>query len=76
MKRNEAIEKLKMPTYNPNTLNEDIEYVCKKFEITLEEFNDIIKTPVKHSIDYKNNDRLNELFKPFVKIIKKIATAR
>ena len=65
-----------MPTYNPNTLDEDIDYVCKKFEITLEEFNNIINTPVKYSSDYKNNNRYNELFKPFIKIIKKIATAR
>ena len=42
MTRTEALEKLKMPTYNSKTLDNDIEYVCQKFEISLEEFNKII----------------------------------
>lgn len=76
MTRTEALEKLKMPTYNSKTLDNDIEYVCQKFEISLEEFNKIINIPIKYSSDYKNNNTYNELFKPFIKIIKKIATAR
>ncbi len=76
MTRKEALEKLKLPTYNLKSLNDDIEYFCQKFEISTEQFNKIINMPIKKSSDYKNNDSYNEIFRPIIKIIKKIATNR
>ena len=49
MTREEAEIQLEKPTYNKETIQNEIEYFCKKFEISLEEFNSIMsKKPVAH----------------------------
>jgi hypothetical protein len=52
--RNEALEILKQPTADPKLMEEDKEYVIKKFGITEKDFDDIMNASVKSILDYPN----------------------
>ena len=52
MTRAEALEELKTNPYTPEQAREDKEYVIKKFGLTAEEFENIMKLPVKSHYDY------------------------
>lgn len=54
MTREEALEKLKLPLYTADELQEDLDYVAKKLDFTVAELNEVIAaTPRKHT-DYGN----------------------
>ncbi len=53
MTRNEAIEKLNEPTYDLETQKLDREYVIKKFEITEDEFDEIMNQPPRSHFEFK-----------------------
>jgi N-acetyl sugar amidotransferase len=53
--REEALEEIKKVTYDPLLMQEDKEYVIKKFGITEEAFHDIMNRPTKIFLDYQNN---------------------
>lgn len=55
LSREEAKEQLKTKDYSVKMLNEDLEYVIKKFELTPEKFEAIMKAPIKSFKDYPNN---------------------
>jgi len=48
----EALDELKSEPYPKQVQNEDKEYVIKKFNLTSEEFDDIMKLPLKTYYDY------------------------
>lgn len=50
--REEALEELKKPLYDEKVLNEDIEYLINKFQISRDEFEDIMKAPKKSFSNY------------------------
>lgn len=52
--REEALEILEQPPYDPDQMAQDKEYVAKKMGITEKEFDKIIAKPNKHPEDYKN----------------------
>jgi len=54
MTRDEALEILSKPAYDPEQMQLDKEYVAKKMGITAEEFDEIISQPNKTPADYKN----------------------
>lgn len=54
MTRNEAIELLKQPAYDPDMMEQDKEYIAKKLGISTEEFEEIIAGENKTPQDYKN----------------------
>ena len=54
MTREEALNVLETPPYDPEQMELDKEYVAKKMGITVDEFNDIISQPNKTPKDYKN----------------------
>ena len=54
MTREEALNILETPPYDPEQMELDKEYVAKKMGITVDEFNDIISQPNKTPKDYKN----------------------
>ena len=54
MTRDEALEILSRPPYDPDQMQLDKEYVAKKLGITAEEFDRIIEQPNKTPADYKN----------------------
>ncbi len=64
-----ALEELKQPLYAPDKLREDTEYVIKKLGMTSEEFDAIMKAPVKSYRDYPNDEkRLKFIYKVYNKL--------
>lgn len=53
--REEALEKLITLPYNPDKVESDKEYICKKLGISVEEFNEVMKKPPKNYSDFPNN---------------------
>lgn len=59
--RDEALEELKKPLYDPQLLREHIEYVTKKFGFTREEWNRIMYDKPKTHRDYPSNEGMIKL---------------
>lgn len=55
MTREEALQILEKPSYDPDLMVKDKEYVAKKLGITVQEFDEIIESPNKTPADYKNS---------------------
>lgn len=55
MTREEALQILEKPSYDPDLMVQDKEYVAKKLGITVQEFDEIIESPNKTPADYKNS---------------------
>ena len=49
------MQRLEQPSYDPDLMMQDKEYVAKKLGITVEEFDAIIEGPNKTPADYKNS---------------------
>jgi hypothetical protein len=54
MSRNEAIEKIKEPSYDPDTIDHDFEYIATKLEIPVGELRSYLEMPKKYYWDYRN----------------------
>jgi N-acetyl sugar amidotransferase len=76
--REEAIEELKKPIYDPDKFNEDYEYVIKKIGLSDAEFQHLMKLPAKKHTEYpsyltrhyKYQLVLSKLLKPITKLFK------
>ncbi|HIA12491.1 MAG TPA: N-acetyl sugar amidotransferase [Flavobacteriales bacterium] len=78
MARKDALEEIKQAPYDEEMIKEDYEYVTKKLEYSKEEFESILKAPVKSHFNYKT-DLNSKIFKkyisptnPIVSMIKKL----
>ena len=58
--KEEALKELEQPLYDAKSLEADIEYVCKKFGMTRDEFTAIMKAPVHRHQDFKTDTHLKE----------------
>jgi len=58
MSREEALEKLKKPAYDPETIDHDIEYVATKLGITVDELNSYMDLPKKNYKDYRSQETI------------------
>jgi N-acetyl sugar amidotransferase len=67
LSRDEALEKLKKPAYNPETIDEEFKYIATKLGITVEELREYFTMPKKFYWDYKNQ---LSMFKIGAKILK------
>lgn len=56
--REVALKQLEKPPYNDESVKKETEYLCKKFDISTDEFNEILSRPVKTYRDYPNNEKL------------------
>jgi len=69
--REEAMDILLSKPYNDSEKNMMLEYVLKKLDFNIEEFDDLMKSPPKSFYDYPSNykliDSLNYLSMPFLK---------
>lgn len=54
MAREEALERLATPAYDPETIHQDFEYVATKLGITVEELEKYLNAPNKSFRDYKS----------------------
>lgn len=69
MSREEALEKLKTPAYDPETIEDDFKYVAKKLQITEEELRSYLAAPNKSYKDYRNRESLFVLGAWFLKTL-------
>jgi len=69
--REEALEQLKKPGYDEQILNSDYEFVLKKLGLTSEEFDMIMRAPVKKHTDYPVERSIYSRF-PALKIIRPV----
>jgi hypothetical protein len=56
MSRDAAVEELKKPLYDPDELENDIDYFCKKLRISRETFVSLMNEPPRHYSDFPNWD--------------------
>lgn len=68
MTRDEALEEIKKPLYDPAQLRDDKEYFIKKLGFSEKEWDGIMDMPPKNENDYANQIWMNKLFKKFVPI--------
>jgi len=62
MNREDALSEINNhKPFNKNTLEDDIQYLCKKLEISRNEFDEIMALPPKYYYDYPNNKAFLEL---------------
>ena len=58
MSREDALEKLKQPAYDPKTIAQDFEYIAVKLGISTNELMGYLKAPNKSFRDYRSQDTL------------------
>lgn len=68
--REDALQGLLAPPIPKEVMNEDLEYVCKKFGLNREEFNAIISLPPRTFSDYRNSYTRLEYAKRLMNIIR------
>ena len=73
MTRDEALEKLKKPAYDPETINDEFKYIATKLRITEEELRSYMTAPNKTYKDYNNQE---SMFILGAKILKAIGAER
>lgn len=73
MTREDALEKLKEPAYNPDTVDEDFEYIATKLGISIEELRGYHQMPLKTYKDYNNQEWL---FNTGAKVLKMLGIER
>lgn len=69
MTREEALEKLKTPAYDIESIKHDIEYVANKLDISVDELQSYMDSPNKSYKDYKSQRKLYEVGSSFMKKI-------
>lgn len=70
--REQALEALKKPTADPKLMEEDKEYVIKKLGITGQDFEDIMKAPIRSIEDYPNIHYLEKGFRKLLLKLRKL----
>ena len=70
MTREEALLELEKPLYAEKELKSDIEYLIKKWGITIDQFNEILNSPPKSHNDYPTGDKLIQLALKFKRKLK------
>ena len=58
MARAQALAELARPLYDPEELEVDMEFFCKKLRITRSELDRLMEVPARHYSDFPNQDRL------------------
>lgn len=55
MTRDEALREFQQEIYSPEEQREDLEFVCKKLQISQEEFEDFMRAPPRRHLDFENH---------------------
>ena len=71
MTRNEAIEKLKSPAYDPETIHHDFEYVASKLDMSIGDLQSCFDLPNKTFRDYRNQSTLYNVGARALKLLQK-----
>ena len=70
--RETALEELKKLPYDQNQIQEEKEYVIKKFGLTEQEYEEILSLPIKTFNDYRNNYKLIKFYKEVFAFFRKL----
>lgn len=73
MTREQALEELKQPLYDPQELEIDIEYFCKKLRITRAQFDEFMRTPPHHYSDFPTWEGRYRRLKSVQNIVERMA---
>ena len=73
--RNEAIDELKLPLYDPHELEQDIVYFTKKLGITIDEFKVLLKIPINNYTNFKNQVEAGKKFSNLISRLARIKRA-
>ncbi len=76
MTREEALEKLAEPLYDPQELEIDIAYFCKKLRISRQQFDGFMAAPTHHYTDFPNWDGRYRLLKKAQRVVERILGRR
>ena len=69
MKREEALEQLKKTAYNPETIDDEFNFIATKLGITSLELKEYFKMPKKFYWEYKNQEKLFNIGAKILKFI-------
>jgi len=69
MTREEALQELSHPPYDPSLVLNDLEYISKKLGFTVEEFVDLINQPNKRHEEFATDARERKLYWWLIKVI-------
>lgn len=58
MTRDEALEKLEKPAYDPETIEDEFKYIATKLDITQDKLQEYFEMPKKFYWDYKNQEKI------------------
>ena len=58
MTRKDALEKLKLPAYDPNSIKQDFEYIATKLGISIKVLQSYLDAPNKTYKDYKSQENI------------------
>jgi len=61
MTRDEALEKLKAPAYNPETIKDEFEYIATKLGISVEELQGYMDAPNRKNSEFKSQESIYSL---------------
>jgi len=71
--REEALDELEQPAYDPELINQDFDYLATKLRISTDELKEYHEQPLKFYWDYKNQHRIFEWGE---KVLSRIAGTR
>jgi N-acetyl sugar amidotransferase len=63
MTRDEALRTLEEPLYEPEELDDDISYFCKKMRISKKQFDEFMTAPTHHYTEFANGNTIHDLIK-------------
>ena len=69
MKREEALEQLKKPAFNPETLDDEFNFIATKLGISSSELREYFNMPKMFYWDYKNQEKLFNIGAKILKLI-------
>jgi len=69
--KEEALQELELPIYNPQELTQDKEYVVKKLGFTMAEFDELMATEPKSHLDFATEGPIEKHY-PIIKPVKAI----
>jgi hypothetical protein len=76
MTRDEALAKLAEPLYDPDELEIDIAYFCKKLKINRDQFDELMKVPIHKYSDFPTWDTRYRVLKTVQALVSKVTGKR
>ncbi len=68
--KNQALEQMKLPLYDPKEMQSEKQYVLKKLGLNESEFDDLMKAKPRDHSDFKNEKELWTMYFKFISILK------